>query len=214
MELGTDMENYILSHLTPEDDVLQDLYRQTYLGTINPRMIAGHLQGRILEFISKMIRPEYILEIGTFTGYSAICLARGLREEGQLHTIEINDEWHAMTAGYISRAGLSGQIVQHTGNALEIIPGLPFIFDLVYIDGEKGEYPEYYQAVISKVRPGGFILADNVLWGGRVLKDDGKNQHQTNGVRRFNDLLATDTRIENAILPVRDGIMLIRKKPE
>jgi predicted O-methyltransferase YrrM len=204
-------EQYLSSHSSPEDPILEDLYRQTHIRFVNPNMTSGHLQGKLLEFVSEMINPECILEIGTFTGYSAICLSKGLKPGGKLITIEVNDELEAFSHSYFCRAEVDSKIIQLTGNALEIIPGLEEQFDLVFIDGDKREYTEYYKLVINKVRPGGFILADNVLWGGKVIEDDTKDP-QTKGVIEFNEMIRRQTNIENIILPMRDGLMLIRKK--
>ncbi len=205
------LDQYISSHSSPEDPVLEDLYRQTHIRFVNPNMTSGHLQGKLLEFISMMINPENILEIGTFTGYSAICLSKGLKPGGNLTTIELNDELETFSYSYFCREGVESKITQLTGNALEIIPGLKQQFDLVFIDGDKREYTEYYKLVIDKVRPGGFILADNILWGGKVIEDDTKDP-QTRGVIEFNEMIRRQTNIENIILPMRDGLMLIRKK--
>ncbi len=204
------LDQYISSHSSPEDPVLEDLYRQTHIRFVNPNMTSGHLQGKLLEFISAMINPEYILEIGTFTGYSAICLSKGLKSGGKLITIEINDELEAFSHSYFCRADVDSKITQLTGNALEIIPGLDEQFDLVFIDGDKREYTEYYKLVIDKVRPGGFILADNVLWGGKVIEVDTKDP-QTRGVIEFNEMIIRQKDVEVIMLPVRDGLMLIRK---
>jgi caffeoyl-CoA O-methyltransferase len=205
------LEQYLLSHSTPEDQVLEDLYRQTHIRFVNPNMTSGHLQGKFLEMISKMINPENILEIGTFTGYSAICLAKGLKPEGKLLTIEINDELTAFANSYFCQAGVAEKITQLTGNALEIIPRLGIMFDLVFIDGDKREYVEYYQSIIDKVKPGGFILADNVLWGEKVLENE-TTDPQTRGIIDFNEIIRNEKNIENVLIPVRDGLMLIRKK--
>jgi len=204
------LEKYILEHTTPEDPLLEDLYRQTYIRFVNPNMVSGHFQGKILETLSRMIQPETILEIGTFTGYSAICLSKGLRPGGRLLTIESNDELTAFAGTYFEKAGLFSVIHQLTGNALDLIPQLDYIFDLVFIDGDKREYIDYYNIVFNKVRPGGFILADNVLWGGKAL-DKNTSDPQTRGIIEFNELIAKDDRIENIILPIRDGLMVIRK---
>ncbi|HZK61655.1 MAG TPA: O-methyltransferase [Anaerovoracaceae bacterium] len=205
------LEQYILDHSSSEDPVLEELYRQTHIRFVNPNMAAGHLQGKFLEFISMMIRPENILEIGTFTGYSAISLSKGLKPGGKLITIELNDELTAFAHSYFCRAGLELKITQLTGNALEIIPGLNQIFDLVFIDGDKREYVEYYRLIIDKVRPGGFILADNVLWGGKVLEND-TTDPQAGGIIDFNNMIRKETIIDNVLIPVRDGLMIIRKK--
>jgi len=205
------LEQYIEQHSTQEDPVLEDLYRQTHIRFINPNMVSGHLQGKFLEFVSHMISPENILEIGTFTGYSAICLSKGLRPGGQLITIELNDELTAFAHSYFCRAGVENKITQLTGNALDIIPELDLMFDLVFIDGDKREYIEYYKLIIEKVKPGGFILADNVLWGGQVL-ESGTNDPQARGIINFNTMIRNQINIEEVIVPLRDGLMLIRKK--
>jgi caffeoyl-CoA O-methyltransferase len=209
--MNSKLEQYLLDHTTPEDPVLEDLYRQTHIRFVNPNMSTGHLQGKFLELVSMMINPENILEIGTFTGYSAICLAKGLKPGGKLITIELNDELTTFSHSYFLRAGAESKIIQLTGNALDIIPGLDIMFDLVYIDGDKREYIDYYRHVISKVKPGGFILADNVLWGGKVLEND-TNDAQARGIIDFNEMIGRETCIENVIIPLRDGLMLIRKK--
>ncbi len=205
------LEQYIREHSTPEDPVLEDLYRQTHIRFVNPNMVSGHEQGKFLEFISRMISPENILEIGTFTGYSAICLSKGLRENGKLITIEINDELSSFAAEYFEKTGTEDKIVAMTGNALEIIPSLDLKFDLVFIDGDKREYIEYYKLIIGKVNPGAYILADNVLWGGKVIEKETRDP-QTLGIIAFNEMIAGDTGIEKILLPLRDGLMLIRKK--
>jgi predicted O-methyltransferase YrrM len=209
MIIDKDLGKYIHDHSSAEDPILEDLFRQTHLRFVNPNMLTGHIQGKMLEFISRMINPSMILETGTFTGYSAICLARGLREGGKLFTIEINDELKEFSHSYFKRAGLEQSIIQLNGRAQDIVPGLDQIFDLVYIDGDKREYIDYYNAVIEKVIPGGFILADNVLWGGQVLDKNSKDP-QTRGIIEFNEMIRQQKNIEKVILPVRDGIMLIR----
>ena len=205
------LEQYIEEFSTPEDPVLEDLYRQTHIRFVNPNMVSGHLQGKLLELISCMISPENILEIGTFTGYSAICLARGLRPGGKLITIELNDELTAFSKSSFDRAGVASKITQLTGKAQDIIPALDLAFDLVFIDGDKREYVDYFKLIIDKVNPGGFIIADNVLWGGKVLEKE-TNDPQTRGIINFNELIRQETTIEEIILPLRDGLMLIRKK--
>jgi caffeoyl-CoA O-methyltransferase len=205
------VEKYIIDHSSPEDPLLEDLYRQTHIRFVNPNMVSGHLQGRILEMISRMIQPERILEIGTFTGYSAICLAKGLKSGGRLITIELNDELTAFAGSYFEKAGLDEVIEQLTGNAIQIIPGLDSFFDLVFIDGDKREYVDYYKAAIGKIRSGGFIIADNIFWGGKALDNNAKDP-QARGIIEFNELLRRDSRIENIIMPIRDGLMIIRKK--
>lgn len=206
------IEDYILNHSDPENPVLEELNRETNLKILRPRMLSGHLQGKILEMISKMIQPQKILEIGTYTGYSAICLAKGLRNNGVLHTIELNDELEQIIRKYFQKAGLENQIKLHIGNALEMIPKIDEPFDLVFIDGDKREYLKYYQSIFEYVKPGGFILADNVLWSGKVIEKELPDDEYTKGIIEFNELVKNDHRIEKVILPLRDGLTLIRKK--
>jgi len=205
-----ELEKFILDHSTPENPVLEDLYTQTHLRFVNPNMVCGHLQGRFLEMISKMINPSIILEIGTFTGYSAICLAKGLKSEGRLVTIEPNDELADFTLSYFVKAGVDDKIEQMTGRAQEIIPEMNLIFDLVYIDGDKREYCDYFNLVIDKVKTGGYIIADNVLWGGKAIGKDSSDP-QTMGIMEFNAMIKKQKNIECILLPVRDGVMIIRK---
>jgi caffeoyl-CoA O-methyltransferase len=209
--MDRELENYILDHSTQEDPLLEELYRQTHIKFVNPNMVSGHMQGMLLELISKMIQPELILEIGTFTGYSAICLAKGLKPGGKLITIELNDELTLFAGSYFEKAGLSSSIEQHTGNALDIIPRLNLNFDLVFIDGDKREYIGYYKALTDKVKPGGIIIADNVFWGGKILEKNPRDP-QAKGIIDFNEMIRKQTDVENLILPVRDGLTIIRKK--
>lgn len=202
---------YITDHIQPEGKLLEELSRQTHLKTPYPNMISGHLQGKILEFISKMIRPKRILEIGTFTGYSAICLAKGLAEGGELHTIESNDELREMANHFIQESGLKEKITQITGNALEKMKQLEGPYDLIFIDGEKSQYTEYYKLAVNVLKSGGFIIADNVLWSGKVVDKGEKNDPATKGIMKFNQMVLKDKRVENIIIPVRDGLSLIRK---
>jgi predicted O-methyltransferase YrrM len=211
MIMEKNLEKYLLEHSSPEDPVLEELFRQTHLRFVNPNMTTGHLQGKILEFISRMINPEMILEIGTFTGYSAICLAKGLKSGGKLFTVEINDELREFSSSFIKKAGFEKTIVQITGKAQDVIPGIDQMFDLIYIDGDKREYTEYYNIIIRKIRPEGFIIVDNILWGEKVLDNNTKDP-QTLGIIEFNEMIKNRDDIEKVILPVRDGIMLIRKK--
>ncbi len=204
------LENYILAHSTPEDPVLEELYRQTYVRFVNPNMISGHLQGKLLEMISQMIKPSYVLEIGTYVGYSAICLARGLRSGGKLITIEINDELKEFAASYFVKAGVDSRITILNGRMQEVIHGINQEFDLVFIDGDKREYIEYYDLIFNKVKQGGYILVDNVLWGGAVAEEHVKDP-QAKGIIEFNEMIAAQKNIEKLILPFRDGLMLIRK---
>jgi len=204
------IDKYILDYSSPEDPVLEDLYRQTHIRFVNPNMSTGHLQGKLLEFLSVMIKPSNILEIGTYTGYSAICLARGLKPGGKLYTVEINEELKDFSNLYFKKAGFENTIVQFTGRAQDIVPELDQMFDLVYIDGDKREYEEYYNIIIRKTSPGGFIIADNILWGEKVLEKNSKDP-QTRGIIEFNDMIRQQKDIQKVIVPVRDGLMLIRK---
>ncbi|MBP8710252.1 MAG: O-methyltransferase [Bacteroidales bacterium] len=207
-----ELDKYIREHSTPEDKVLEELYRQTHLYVVNPNMVSGHIQGKFLEMLSYMISPVSVLEIGTYTGYSAICLARGLKSGGQLHTIEINDELNGMSTRYFALAGVADRVTLHTGRAQDVIPKLDRTFDLVFIDGDKREYCEYYDIVFDKVRTGGFIIADNVLWGGRIEGEEAMKDPQTRGLVLFNEKVRNDHRVEKVVLPLRDGLMIIRKK--
>jgi len=206
------IEEYILNHSDEEDPVLTELNRETNLKILRPRMLSGHLQGKVLEMISKMIHPEKILEIGTYTGYSAICLAKGLKQNGILHSIEINDELEDFILKYIKKAELEDKIKLHFGDARDIIPQINEQFDLVFIDADKREYIEYYNIVFDFVKHGGFILADNVLWSGKVINMKTPDDEYTKGIFEFNEFIKNDNRIEKVILPLRDGLTLIRKK--
>ena len=207
-----EIDKYILDHIEPEDEVLKELDRETHLNVVGARMISGHLQGQVLSMLSKMIQPETILEVGTFTGYSAICLAKGLQEQGKLITIEIDDELETLAKKYFSKAGIEHKVDQRIGVALEIISTLKTTFDLVFMDADKREYVDYYQAVFEKVKPGGYIIADNTLWSGKVLEKPAEDDAQTEGIIAFNTLVKNDSRVEKVILPLRDGMTIIRKK--
>lgn len=206
------IERYILEHIDAEDPVLQELDRETHLKVLGARMLSGHLQGQLLTLLSKMIQPERILEIGTFTGYSAICLAKGLAETGKLITIELDDELEDMAQKYFAKAGLQHKIIQLIGPAIEIILSLSETFDLVFLDADKREYVGYYNRVFDKVRSGGYIIADNTLWSGKVLDEPASGDEQTLGIIAFNEMIKNDSRIEKVILPLRDGMTIIRKK--
>ena len=204
-------EEYIFDHLGVESSVLNELYRHTYLKALYPGMISGHEQGRLLSMFSHMVNPSRILEIGTYTGYSAICLAEGLQAGGHLHTIEQDDELAETALTFFEKAGFADKITLHVGDALNIIPQLNMVFDLVFIDAAKKQYPEYYQAVFDKVRQGGYIFADNILWYGKVA--DPQVQDETTVVMRdFNNLVRNDERVERAIVKNRDGLFILRKK--
>lgn len=212
MESNFNLEKYILEHAEQEDPVLQELERETFLKVLRPRMLSGHLQGKMLELFSQMIQSKRILEIGTYTGYSAICLAKGLQEDGMLHTIEVNDELESMAQKYFEKAGMKDQINQHIGDAKTIIPSLNESFDLVFIDGDKREYSTYFDLVIDKVRTGGILIADNILWDGKVVEEVEAKDEQTKGILAFNEKIKNDPRVSQVILPIRDGLMLILKK--
>ncbi len=209
--LSNDMEDYLLRHTSPEDDVLYELNRQTHLTSLQPRMLSGPIQGKLLEMISYMISPKQILEIGTYTGYSAICMSKGLPESGMLHTIEINDEVCDTAQEYFLKSGLHSKITLHIGSAIDIIPTLSETFDLVLIDGDKRQYPEYLNLVLPKVNSGGYILADNVLWDGKVLLP-GPDDAYTKGVMEFNKMVSGNPNLQKVLLPLRDGLMIIRKQ--
>ncbi|MBN2175172.1 MAG: O-methyltransferase [Bacteroidales bacterium] len=206
------IEKYIEDHTSPESDLLQRLNRETHLKLVYPRMLSGHVQGKFLEMISNLLKPESILEIGTFTGYSAICLANGLSDTGKIITIEINPELEPISGKYFRQSGVEKKIVQYFGDALDIIPVLTDVFDLVFIDANKENYLDYYQLVFNKVKPGGLILVDNALWDGKVTEPGKKHDKETEGINRLNNFVQNDDRVENILLPLRDGIMMIRKK--
>jgi predicted O-methyltransferase YrrM len=208
--ISEDLEEYIEQHTSAESEVLKALDRETNLKVMSPRMLSGHVQGQALRMISMMIKPRNILEIGTFTGYSAICFADGLRPGGKLTTIDINAELEPMVRRYFKEGGVEDKINYLLGNALEIIPTLKDTFDLVFIDADKENYSNYYDLVIDKLPSGAFIIADNVLWSGKVVLP--KPDKDTRALMEFNDKVQADDRVENVLFPVRDGFMLIRKK--
>ncbi len=207
-----EQEEYILAHGDAEPDYLAKINRKTHLKMINPRMLSGHLQGRVLSMLSKMIQPERILEVGTYTAYSALCLAEGLSAKGKLHTIECDDELEDFIRENIQSSPYQEQIVLHIGDAKKLIHEMDVMFDLVFLDADKREYQVYYDAVFPKLRKGGFVLVDNTLWDGKVLLEVDEKDNQTEAIRKFNDYVATDSRVEKLILPLRDGLTLIRKK--
>lgn len=211
MELNADIEKYIDEHSEQEPEVLARLSRVTHQKILRPRMLSGNLQGQLLKMLCRMNHARRVLELGTFTGYAAISMAMGLEEDGVVHTVDINDEIEEFTREYIDRSGLSDRIVFHIGDACEIIPQLDEMFDLVFIDADKRQYADYYRLVFDKVRPGGIIVADDVLWEGKVL-DEASRDAQTRGILDFNALVQADGRVENLLLPIRHGLMLIRKK--
>lgn len=207
-----DLDKYILEHIDVEDPVLQELDRETHLKVLGARMLSGHLQGQVLTMLSKMIQPERILEVGTFTGYSAICLAKGLTKSGKLITIELDDELESFSKKYFEKAGLVNKIEQRIGPALDIIPEIDEAFDLVFLDADKKEYTEYFRLVFDKLRTGGIIIADNTLWSGKVLETPASDDDQTKGIIAFNEMIKNELRAEKVILPLRDGMTVIRKK--
>ena len=212
MELfSEELTHYLENSCEPENELLKHINRETHLKVSMPRMLSGHYQGKLLSMISKMINPERILEIGTFTGYATLCLAEGLRENGRIYTIDINLELEDMVRSNFKRSDLDSKIMYQIGDAKEIIPTLNEIFDLVFIDADKKNNATYYDMIIDKVRSGGLILVDNVLWSGKVL-NEGVSDQKTSFISKFNEMVSSDQRVEKLILPVRDGLFLIRKK--
>ena len=208
-----DLDQYILDHIDTEEDVLWELNRQTNLKVLRPRMVSGHLQGKLLKMICRMINPLKILEIGTFTGYSAISMATGLMREGaSIDTFEVNDELQPFIEGFISKAGYRNVINLYLDSALDIVPTLNRSYDLIFIDGDKREYPAYFHLAMKYLNEGGYILADNILWDGKVVDDVPPGDLYTRGILEFNRLVKDDNRLEKVILPIRDGLFLIRKK--
>ena len=203
------LEEYIEAHTSQPDAVLQELYRHTYLHEMNPRMMSGPVQGKFLQFLCQMLKPQHVLEIGTYTGYAAICMAQGLPESGKLITIEANMEYDETIRHYLAKAGVDDKVELLLGDAKTILPTLDTTFDLAFIDADKVSYPLYYKLVMEKMRPGGFILADNVLWDGKVLDANAK-EHDTQALIAFNDKVMNDPRVEQVLLPIRDGLMMVR----
>ncbi|MCD8282837.1 MAG: O-methyltransferase [Prevotella sp.] len=208
----TNLDDYIRSHIDPEPELLHALYHEANIRLVNGRMASGHLQGRILKMFVRMVRPRNILEIGTYAGYSAMCMAEGLDEGGMVYTFEINDELEDFTRSWIARSDVSDRIRFIIGDGLKEAPKLGIVFDMAFIDGNKRNYTEAYEAVLPLIRPKGFILADNTLWDGHILDPAYDRDKQTLGIRRFNDYVAGDDRVEKVIVPVRDGMTIIMKK--
>ena len=208
--LSEAIEKYITDHSGSEPELLRQLTKETHLKVVQPRMISGHFQGRVLSVLSKIIRPENILEIGTYTGYSAICLAEGLQKEGQLHTIDINEELESMQRRYFDKTDYGHQIIQHIGDALTIIPDLDMVFDLVFIDAEKTTYIDYFETALKKTKSGSIILSDNVLWSGKVVEPLSPSDKATKTLLEYNKKLKEDSRIETVLFPIRDGLALSR----
>ncbi|HVA99551.1 MAG TPA: class I SAM-dependent methyltransferase [Bacteroidia bacterium] len=209
--ISSEIENYVTSHSTSESEVLKKVNRETYAKVLMPRMLSGHLQGKVLKMFSEMIRPTTILEIGTFTGYSAICLCSGLQQNGKLITMDINEELEPMVKQYFSDAKLLDKIEYRIGNALNMIPLLDEKFELVFIDADKKNYAAYYDLVFDKVVKGGYIIADNVLWDGKIIFPNDKMDNETKAIDAFNKKINADERVENLILPIRDGLMIAKK---
>lgn len=204
------IDAYVVNHSQPEPPLLQELSRETWEKVLAPRMLSGHLQGRVLSMLSKLITPKNILEIGTYTGYSALCLAEGMKTGGALHTIDINEELHELQRRYFDRSPWGKQIVQHIGNALEIIPKLDLDFDLVFIDADKHNYPNYLELLLPKLKKGAVILSDNVLWSGKVVEKIDADDVDTQALVTYNKLLNTHPRLETVVLPIRDGLTISR----
>jgi caffeoyl-CoA O-methyltransferase len=208
--ISEDLKNYLIKYCDPEDDLLKSIDRETNLKVSMPRMLSGHYQGRVLSMLSKMIGPKRILEVGTFTGYATLCLAEGLTNDGLIHTIDVNAELEDMVRGSFSKSPLNEKIIYHLGDATKIIPELEEVFDIVFIDADKKNNGTYYNLVIEKLRSGGIIIVDNVLWSGKVL--DEKIDQNTTIITNFNEMVMKDQRVEKLILPVRDGLFIVRKK--
>ena len=205
------LNEYSENHSSPQNQVLEDLERETWLKVLRPRMLSGHLQGKFLEFIVKMMQPKEVLEIGTYTGYSAICMANGLSHDACIHTIDINEELEDFTKQHFKKAEVDHQINFYIGDALTLIPSIDVVFDLVFIDADKVNYKNYFDLVLPKVRKGGFIIADNVLWSGKVIETAKENDTETIAIQEFNDYIQSCNEVENLLLPLRDGLMLIEK---
>ncbi len=208
------LENYILKHISPEPPYLARLYHDTHVRHLYPRMCSGHLQGRILKMLVGMIRPSKVLELGTFTGYSALCIAEGMPDGGELHTIEINDEMEDELTELFSSSPGGEKITLHIGDAASLIPTLGDGWDLVYIDANKRDYTAYYELIMPRLKIGAYIIADNTLWDGKVIAPEDNHDAQSLGIMRFNDMIAEDRRVEKVILPLRDGLTVIRKISE
>jgi caffeoyl-CoA O-methyltransferase len=210
--IAEELLDYCEKHTSEEDPLLKHIQRETFAKVLMPRMLSGHLQGKTLELLVKLLNPKTILEIGTYTGYSGICLARGLGEKGKLITLDVNDEIESMVRGFFEKSGLADKIEYHIGNAMDIIPTLGGNFDMVFIDADKANYINYYNLIVDRVNPGGIILADNVLWSGKVLVGEGKKiDKDTKIILDYNRMVQEDPRVENVLLPIRDGLMLARK---
>lgn len=209
--LDQKLDDYISNHSSAESDLLKELNRETHAKILQPRMLSGHLQGRVLSMLSHMIKPKRVLEIGTYTGYSALCLAEGLAEGGQLHTIDLNEELKKMIEQYVAKAGLSDQIQLHIGNALDIAPKLNEDWDIVFIDADKENYMNYYQMLVPHLKSGAYVIADNVLWSGKVIDDYDSLDEETKALVDYSKMVQDDESMENVLFPIRDGLMISRK---
>lgn len=205
-----ELDDYVTAHTQEEPELLKQLNRETWAKVLQPRMLSGHFQGRVLSMISKLVNPKNILEIGTYTGYSALCLAEGMKKNGVLHTIDINEELYDLQRKYFDKSGHGQQIFQHVGDALEIIPKIDLKFDLVFIDADKSNYPNYFKLILPKMNSGGVILSDNVLWSGKVIQPLKKEDIDTPALLEYNQLINTDLRVESVLLPIRDGLTITR----
>ncbi len=210
--ISEELEQYIEKHSANEPELLQQLNKETYQKILQPRMLSGHFQGRVLSMLSKILNPKHILELGTYTGYATLCLAEGLKSDGTIDTIDINEELEDIQQKYFSASAFKDQIIQHVGNALDIIPTLNKKFDLVFIDADKENYINYWNLIVPMMNKGGIILSDNVLWSGKVLEDVQKNDKSTPILLEFNKLVNEDTRVETVLLPIRDGLTVSRIK--
>lgn len=205
------LEEYISAHIEPEGDLLKSLYRETNIKLLNPRMASGHIQGRLLKSFVQMIRPKNVLELGTFTGYATLCMAEGLPENGHIDTIEIDDELEGFIKKWIDKSPYKDKITLHIGDAVKVVPTLNKKFDLVFLDAEKREYPDYYKQLFDYVELGGYIIADNTLWDGHVVDPEYSKDKQTKAIKEFNDMVAADSRVSVSIVPIRDGLTIIRR---
>lgn len=205
------LEEYISAHIDAESAQLRNLYRQTNLKMLNPRMASGHIQGRLLKMLVSMVKPKLVLEVGTFTGYATLCIAEGLEDDGMVHTVEIDDELEDFITKEFEKSPFGNRICLHIGDALKVVPELGLMFDMIFLDGEKREYPDYYNTLLDWLRPGGYMIADNTLWDGHVIDDSYISDPQTIAVKKFNDMVHADERVEVAMIPIRDGLTLIRR---
>jgi caffeoyl-CoA O-methyltransferase len=206
------LDNYVVAHSQKEPELLQQLSRETWQKVLAPRMLSGHFQGRVLSMVSKLINPKNVLEIGTYTGYSALCLVEGIQPKGQLHTIDTNEELYDLQRKYFDKSGFGNQIIQHTGNALNIIPTIDKTFDLVFIDADKQNYPNYLEIILPKLKSGSVILSDNVLWTGKVIEKLQKGDKDTEALLKYNKMINEHSQLETVLLPIRDGLTLTRVK--